>query len=220
MIPAEGGVHFPRLVVGVLLMAPGDDAFLVQERRGGRDAGAWGVPGGLVQPGETPEEAARREVLEETGLDVEPDALGAWSTITFPDGGRFLVLWFYARLNRSAVPRVTEPEKCGPDGWIWASAENFPQPLSRPLRALFQQGLNGWLTFARVIARTERRRIAERLRARADDHHGEAAAHYEADARGAYGALTAAADWIKAGAIDEGESDTFAEPSTTTETRR
>lgn len=35
----------------------------------------WELPGGGSEPGEAPDETARRELLEETGLDVELDRL-------------------------------------------------------------------------------------------------------------------------------------------------
>jgi ADP-ribose pyrophosphatase YjhB (NUDIX family) len=45
---------------------------LLVVRRGREPArGAWSLPGGLIEPGEAPAEAAAREVLEETGLVVE-----------------------------------------------------------------------------------------------------------------------------------------------------
>lgn len=45
--------------------------FFVQKRRpGGVWAGLWEFPGGQIEPGETPEEAAVREVREETGFEV------------------------------------------------------------------------------------------------------------------------------------------------------
>ncbi len=41
---------------------------LLQQRT---DNGKWGIPGGALEPGETLEQTASREVLEETGLTVD-----------------------------------------------------------------------------------------------------------------------------------------------------
>ena len=45
--------------------------FLLIKLKGGNFAGALCIPGGGVHPGELSHEAARREVLEETGIDIE-----------------------------------------------------------------------------------------------------------------------------------------------------
>ena len=44
---------------------------LILNRKPGAAGGHWGFPKGHVEPGETEEETARREILEETGLTVK-----------------------------------------------------------------------------------------------------------------------------------------------------
>lgn len=50
-----------------------DDGRVVCIQR--RDNGAWQIPGGVLERGETFHEALRREVREETGMSVEPQRL-------------------------------------------------------------------------------------------------------------------------------------------------
>jgi ADP-ribose pyrophosphatase YjhB (NUDIX family) len=64
-------------------------------------AGAWSLPGGRIEPGETPAEAAVREVMEETGLAV--DLVGRPVRYTIPGGDRTLSV-FAARLRDGFVP--------------------------------------------------------------------------------------------------------------------
>ena len=49
-------------------------------RRGNEPGiGRWDIPGGFLEEGEHPLDALRRELLEETGLEIEPlDLLGIW----------------------------------------------------------------------------------------------------------------------------------------------
>ena len=49
-----------------------ENQFLIGQRPPGVPlAGLWEFPGGKIEPGESPEAAAARECLEETGLEVE-----------------------------------------------------------------------------------------------------------------------------------------------------
>ncbi len=56
----------------VVLIVDGDNRVLLLRRTPGDywAAGLWGYPGGKLEPGETPEEAAVRETKEETNLTV------------------------------------------------------------------------------------------------------------------------------------------------------
>ena len=60
--------HRPILLVGAaILVVDHQDRLLLMKRS---DSGCWGLPGGATEPGERVEEAAKRETLEETGLQI------------------------------------------------------------------------------------------------------------------------------------------------------
>jgi len=48
----------------------GDEILLLQRAEGSALAGEWFLPGGMVEPGELPEEGARRELAEEAGVAI------------------------------------------------------------------------------------------------------------------------------------------------------
>lgn len=83
---------------------------LLMQRRA-RD-GTWGLIGGFMELGETVEEAARREVSEETGLTVgKLELLGVFSSaelLTFPNGDRIqLVTVGYVSDEVSGTPQLS-----------------------------------------------------------------------------------------------------------------
>lgn len=68
--------------IAVVLVRDQQGQLLMQHRDGAAYAWPhkWGLPGGGIEPGETPEEAARRELEEETGLKVNGDLKLFWES--------------------------------------------------------------------------------------------------------------------------------------------
>jgi 8-oxo-dGTP diphosphatase len=64
----------PLLGVGALIFTSSGrrGPILLVERGGHPLKGYWSLPGGLVETGEKLEDAVRREILEETGLQIQP----------------------------------------------------------------------------------------------------------------------------------------------------
>ena len=58
----------PLFLVSAGVYLERDGKILILERAAGAMIGFWSLPGGLLDDGESPEDCARRELLEETGL--------------------------------------------------------------------------------------------------------------------------------------------------------
>jgi 8-oxo-dGTP pyrophosphatase MutT (NUDIX family) len=64
------------------------------------DTGSWTMPGGIIDPGEHPADAAVREIFEETGVIAVPEALTSVSVsppVTYSNGDRVQYLEYCFR---------------------------------------------------------------------------------------------------------------------------
>lgn len=60
----------PVILAGAEVIILNELGQVLLQRRA--DNGSWAIPGGMMEPGETFEETARREVREEVGLELGP----------------------------------------------------------------------------------------------------------------------------------------------------
>lgn len=69
--PRCGWVHYLQLKVGAAVIIERDNRLLLLQRAHEPWVGSWMIPAGYVEADEDPKDAAKREVLEETSLNVE-----------------------------------------------------------------------------------------------------------------------------------------------------
>lgn len=120
--------------VGVAVIIRRGQRVLLGERIGSHGAGTWATPGGHLEFGETPEDCARREVFEETGLRAESLHELAFTSDSFESEQRHYVTLFLVASNVSGEPVVREAYKCL--HWRWFDVNELPEPLFLPLQNL------------------------------------------------------------------------------------
>jgi 8-oxo-dGTP diphosphatase len=103
--PACGYVHYrnPAPAAGVIL--PGRDGILMVKRRYDPAAGAWCLPAGFMEYGETPERCAVRELREETGVRARLTGLfGVYAGFDDPRVRSVLILYTARRVSGRLTP--------------------------------------------------------------------------------------------------------------------
>ncbi len=111
---------------------------LLQEKSGGE---GWSIPGGAIEPGEHPEEALVREVIEETGIVVKPIKVifvvgGKEFRYQYPNGDKVEytgLLYLCEVVGQSDLPLDPETKSLK-----YFSKENFPKlALPYPIEIMF-----------------------------------------------------------------------------------
>lgn len=103
-------------------------------RPGFQMGGGWGIPGGFLKPGEQPEEAVRRELREEIGLEIDPVELALIRTLqTY----RQVEIIFHCRPQGEFSPRNHEISHAE-----WFALDALPQSLTADQRALINKAIS------------------------------------------------------------------------------
>lgn len=131
--------HRPLLMVGAtVLVLDKEDRLLLLKRS---DNNNWGPPGGAMEPGELIEETARREILEETGLQISAISLfaifsGPEQYYRYPNGDEVhIVAIVYISRDVCGDIRLSNEHT----EWGWFTLSEIPEDLSPPIRPIIEQ---------------------------------------------------------------------------------
>ncbi len=125
--PMASDRRYPdRPMVGVGAIIVEGDRVLLVERGQEPQKGRWSLPGGLVEVGESLKDAVRREVREETGLEVEPVAVfEVFERIMRDETGRpeyhYVLIDYLCRARGGELKAASDARRA-----IWASRAELP----------------------------------------------------------------------------------------------
>lgn len=131
----------PAIAVGAVLLAP-DDSVLLIRRAKDPHRGKLSVPGGFVDAGEIAEDALRREIREEVGLDVPRlDYLCSLPNVYHYRGVTYQVLDFFylGRVEEKTVQ--ADPGEVAEVCWLPRDAITLEEIAFDSVRAMLRKFL-------------------------------------------------------------------------------
>lgn len=133
-----------RPLVGVGVVFVREDSVFLARRQGAHGEGTWASAGGHLEWGETLEECARREALEELGLIVGDLKFLCVSNIVAYDR-HYVDVEFLGEIG-DQEPRLAEPEAFSQSGWF--PLDDLPQPLFQAVTLALESYRSGVCYFS------------------------------------------------------------------------
>jgi 8-oxo-dGTP diphosphatase len=127
----------PKVGLGVVVIK--DGKVLLHKRKGSGN-GRWSFPDGHLEAGESFEECAKRETLEEAGIEIKNiKFVTATNDINLEENSHYITIYVAAE-HASGEPKIMEPDRA--EKWDWFSWNELPKPLFLPVENLIKTGFN------------------------------------------------------------------------------
>jgi 8-oxo-dGTP diphosphatase len=124
------GLDYIGVSAGAMIFNEKGELFLSKRSKNTKnERGHWETPGGSVEFGEKLEDAVKREIMEEYGVDIEiTEQFPAADHIIPDENQHWVATTFLAKVKEGQTPVIMEPDKCDAIGWFSLNA--LPKPLS------------------------------------------------------------------------------------------
>ncbi|KKQ98201.1 MAG: hypothetical protein UT24_C0014G0015 [Candidatus Woesebacteria bacterium GW2011_GWB1_39_12] len=129
---------FPKVGVGTIIKSK--DKVLLLKRKNAHGDGTWAFIGGHLEFNESPEECARREVLEEINIRIKNPFAAIFTNDIFPKEKKHYITIFVVADYSGDKIKINETENIERVEWYkWGE---LPSPLFIPLKNLLKKNFN------------------------------------------------------------------------------
>lgn len=136
--PACGHIVFFDPKVAVVVMLLEHDRILLVKRGVDPGKGKWALPAGFVDAGEDPQQAAIREIHEETGLHIAIDRLLDVFPKAADTGTADIIIAYAARVLDGVLQAADDAEAVG-----WFTSDRLPEVVFATTEILLERWISG-----------------------------------------------------------------------------